>query len=143
MTAGRGGRKACRNTGDESGRNATLLDTDGRVHPYPRTITLRGSQSELARMIAVDTLAAVGVEPVRVGLIAHLHYAPDATWDVTDGGGGAATLALIDNAVAARSRPDEVLAHCAATARTARYVRGARGEANDAIAALRALLAHG
>jgi hypothetical protein len=120
-----------------------LLDTDGRVLPYPRTITLRGSQTELARLIPIDTLAAVGSEPARVGLIAHVRYAPEGAWEVTDGGGGEATLALIDNAVAARSRPDEVLAHCAATARTARFVHGVRGEADDAADAVRALLAKG
>jgi hypothetical protein len=120
-----------------------LLDPAGRVYPYPRSITLRASQSEMARVIPAAALPDVGIAPARVGLVAHLRYEPAAEWTVAEVGGGAGTLALIDNAVAARSRPDEVLAHCARAAREARIVQGVRGEAAVAAGELRALVAPG
>jgi hypothetical protein len=120
-----------------------LLAPDGRVLPYPRPIALRPTATTPARRIVPTALGAVGTEPVRIRLIAHLRHDRDRSWDVTEADAGSATLALIDNAVAARSRPAEVLAHCAAGARNVRFVQGVRGEAEEAAARLRALLAAG
>jgi hypothetical protein len=110
-----------------------LLDDAGRVHPYARPLTMRATQSEPARSIEPQTLQAVGERPVPVALVAYVHYRPDASWDVVDVSPGEGTLALIDNAVAAQTRSDEVLRHCAAAARQAKFVRGVRGEAPDAV----------
>ena len=117
-----------------------LLDQTGRVHPYARPLTMRATLSEPARAIHPQTLRSVGEHPVPVALVAHVHYASDAQWDVVDVSRGEGTLALIDNAVAAQTRSDEVLAHCAAAAREAHFVRGVRGEASQAVDELLRLL---
>jgi hypothetical protein len=44
---------------------------------------------------------------------------------------GAMMLALIDNTVAAQSRPGEMLVHCAAAVTTADGLAGPRGEADE------------
>jgi hypothetical protein len=117
-----------------------LLDDTGRVHPYARPLTLRASSTEAARLIDPATLAAVGEQPAVPRLVAQLRYASDAQWDVQPITAGEGTLVLIDNAVAARTRAGEVLAHCAAAARAAHFLRGARGAADAAAEHLIALV---
>jgi hypothetical protein len=111
-----------------------LLDVAGQVLPYPRPISLRAPVQQVRP-------ATVGTGAARVELVATLRYLPDADWAVDAVGAGRGTLDLIDNAVAAQTRPEEVLAHCAAAARSARFLRGVRGPAAAAAAQLRAALA--
>jgi hypothetical protein len=117
-----------------------LLRADGTVLPYPRPLALRAADGSAGRRIPVESLASVGDGPAQVGLVAELRYDRDALWSVESPGPAAATLGLIDNAVAAQSRPDEVLAAAAAVARAAHFVRGLRGDADDAAPRLIALL---
>lgn len=117
-----------------------VLEANGRVLPYARPITLRASPTSAAQLIPPEQLGDVGTDSARVGLVAHLQYRSESRWDVRGLSGAECTLALIDNAVAAQLRSDEVLAHCAATARSGRGVSGNRGEAEHAVAELRAML---
>ncbi len=82
---------------------------------------------------------ATGPHPV--ALVASLTYRPDATWTArpTDAASGAE--ALIANAVAARTRPAEVLHTAGTVARAAAHLAGERGDATVAADALLAVLA--
>lgn len=117
-----------------------LLRADGTVLPYPRQLTLRANDTAAARRLPLHSLPAVGDGPARVGLVAALRYETGAEWSISQAGAAEGTLALIDNAVAALSRTDEVLTACAAAAGGARFVRGTRGDADDAAGRLMQLL---
>ena len=115
-----------------------LLDEHGAVHPYPRRLSIRGAQGR--REVPVAELGGRAVAgPVPVGLVAALRHRPDAEWSVAPGTGGECALALVDNAIAAQTRPGEVLASAAAVARQARFIAGERGEADAAVDRLLAL----
>jgi hypothetical protein len=109
-----------------------VLQPDGSVLPYARPLALRASNDAPARRIQPADMANVGSGPAAVGLIAALDYAAGGGWSAEERGAAEGTLALIDNAVAAQTRPAEVLAACAAAARNARFIRGLRGAADDA-----------
>ena len=117
-----------------------VLRADGTVVPYPRPIALRDSDGRPSRRIPAAELPAVGTGPGDVRLIAALRYDGAAGWVAARGGPAEGTLALIDNAVAAQSRPAEVLAACGAVAARARFVRGTRADADEAAGRLIKLL---
>src|SRR3954467_4480092 len=83
-----------------------VLDRRGRVHPYPRPLSIRPYDgSARVRLPVSDIGGAVGTGTAAVGVIAHLRYDGSAGWTVEELSPGRAALALIDNTVAARSRP--------------------------------------
>lgn len=132
-----------------------LLDDRGSVHPYPRRPSVRrsGADGPSVRHLDLGELQGrVRHLPVPVGLIADVRYAgpmtagcgapptPAASLDVEQLAAPLAALALVANAVAARTQPEVVLAAASAVAGRARAVRGTRGEADEAAALLLALL---
>jgi hypothetical protein len=117
-----------------------LLQPNGDVLPYPRALALRGSDGSFARRIPIDALPSVGSGPARVALVAALRYDAELGWAVDEPGAAAGVLALIDNAVAAQSRPAEVLAASAAAMANGRFKRGSRGAADGAARQLIELL---
>ncbi len=83
-----------------------VLDKEGRVHPYPRPLSIRGHNGQPGREIAVEELGGqIGIEPLPVGLIVVTEYQPDAAWQPRKLTPGQALLALMDNTVAARRNP--------------------------------------
>ena len=91
-------------------------------------------------ILGIVLFAESAAGPLDVGLIAHLRHQPGGAWDVHDTTAGAGALALVDNAVAARWRPDAVLRTAATASASARSVAGVRGEAEAAVAPLLELL---
>ncbi len=80
-----------------------VLDKEGRVHPYPRPLSIRGNNGQPGREITAEELGGqIGVEPLPVGLIVVTEYHPEAVWQPRKLTPGQALLALMDNAVAAR-----------------------------------------
>src|SRR3954468_12531685 len=87
-----------------------VLDRRGRVHPYPRPLSIRPYDGTARhRLDVADIGGHVGTGGAQVGVIAHLQYDADAGWSVEELTPGRAALALIDNTVAARSRPRAML----------------------------------
>lgn len=115
------------------------IDADGLVHPYPRRLSLRvdGGRREVS---ASEMGGSTAMGPLPVGLVAAIRFRAGASWQVTDADQAACAEALLDNAVAARIRPAEVLATSARVARSARFLTGVRGEAADAAQHLQDLL---
>jgi hypothetical protein len=113
-----------------------VLDPDGLVHPYAKALSLR---SETARHGAATTVDALGGRagdgPATVAVIAVTRYVPGSRWAPERRGAGAGALALLANAVAARSRPAETLRTTGRAAARAVVLEGPRGDA-DATAAL-------
>ncbi|MCU1600449.1 MAG: hypothetical protein JWO22_1158 [Frankiales bacterium] len=109
-----------------------LLGDDGRVHPYPRAMTLRtptGSERHVP-----DNAVAVDAAPRGARLVALLTFG--SAWETRDLTPGEATMGLIDNCVSIRREPARALTALTALAETAGAVAGTRGDAAETAARL-------
>lgn len=120
-----------------------VLAPDGLVHAYPRRLSLR-TPSGVERVPAADFGAPVLTSPVRVAAVADVRFHADASWSVAPLTKGQTAMRLIDNAVAAQSRPVEVLDTVLAALQSLRVgVQGVRGEADAAAVEVLKLLEGG
>jgi len=111
-----------------------VLSPDGRVHPYPRALSIR--QEGLLRRRrcpAAELGACTGTEPLPVGRIVLTKHQDGARWRPRPLSPGLAVLGLLDNTLLARVQPEFSLtvlrrAACGATA-----VKSPRGEAREVV----------
>src|SRR5277367_5919795 len=110
-----------------------LIDSEGRVHPYPRPLLLRSGRPEQAPVLASECSASVGDAPAPVGWILSLQYLPAGTWSIEPITQSEALLNLLRNTphVLAES-PDMVAVFQRAVAGANCYV-GHRAEAVHAV----------
>lgn len=104
-----------------------LLDADGRVHPYPRAMTIRtpsGSERHVP-----DSAVPADADPRAARLVGLLTFA--TAWDARDLTPGEATMGLIDNCVSIRRDPARALTALTALAESARALGGTRGDATE------------
>jgi hypothetical protein len=114
-----------------------VLDSDGRLYPYPKPLSIRVADSARTRESTAQELGArAGDRPVPVGLIAVTSYRPDATWRPEQRPATAGALALLSNTVPARERPEQALHAVRQAAARAITLEGERGEAELAATAL-------
>ncbi|MBV9851281.1 MAG: hypothetical protein JO250_16550 [Armatimonadetes bacterium] len=114
-----------------------VLDEQGRVHPYPKRLSLREEGQERPRLCPVEALGGrAGVRPAPVRLIAVTEYQPQAAWHPRQASAGDAVLALLDNTVLARSQSELALQTLERMAVGAVTLKGKRGEASEAAALL-------
>lgn len=114
-----------------------VLDASGRVHPYPKPLSVRREGGHRPQRLSVESLGGIaGTRPLPVGLILISRYRPGAHWRPHRLSPGQAVLALLADTVPARRRP-------AAAFRTLRQVvshapafKGVRGEAEDLVRSL-------
>lgn len=118
-----------------------VLDAHGLVRPYARPLAIRSPDRWISARVAVDDRSKVPRGPCPVGLVALLSYQEDARFAPSRLSPADGVLGLIDNAVAAQSRPRAVLTACAAVMDTATAVRGERGDADETANALLAEVA--
>lgn len=119
-----------------------VLDDDGLVHPFARPLHLRARDGAAARDVRAAELGGRdSVGPLPLALVVATSYRPGAAWAPAPMSDGAVALALLDNAVVARTRPAHALALIArALGHGAAGVRSERGEADATAAALLRLL---
>lgn len=121
-----------------------VIDGDGLIHGYPRLISLRRSTDGPARDLEAGAFGAkVGTSPVRCALVAAIEYRPDGGFAVEPMMPGAASLALVEHTVPARTRPQESLQAIARVTASAAAVRGTRGDAQQAARGLLQMLSGG
>lgn len=114
-----------------------VLDARGRVHPYPRELSVREEGSFRGRPRAPASYGApVGTEPLPVALVAVAEYRPGAAWAPCVLSAGSGALAMMEHAVAARRSPARALAAVRQVAERATVLRGMRGEASETARAL-------
>ncbi len=114
-----------------------VLDNEGRVHPYPRPLSLRRSDGTPDRRCRAEELGGQeGGPPLPIGLIAAARYRPGGRWRPGTLTAGQALMEMLDNTVAVRQHPQRSLATLSAAIGAAAAVRGQRGEAEAAAAAL-------
>jgi hypothetical protein len=112
-----------------------VLGRDGRLRPYARPLVVRSSGGPTH--VTVDELGGrAGRRPVHVGLVALLRHRDDANYGPTRLTAAQGILGLMENAVAARSRPEAVLTALTAVMTNAAVIRGDRGDADETAAAL-------
>lgn len=86
-----------------------VLDEKGRVHPFAKPLSIRTAAGRPQELIEVENLGGrAGTRPLRIGTILSARYVPGTEWRPEPLSAGQAALALLDNAVAARSRFREV-----------------------------------
>ena len=105
-----------------------VLDDQGRVHAYPRRLSLRQRRGLPLRVAP----ARVGKKALRVAWVIGTRYEKGATLRLEALTAGRAVLLLLDNAVAARVVPGRVLATLARVTETATAFSGVRGAAQGA-----------
>ncbi len=117
-----------------------VLDTDGRLHPYPKPLSLRDETTH-ATDHSVESLGGrAGTEVLTVGLIAVTQYRHGAEWSPRTCSRGEGALALLSHTVPARTRPEQALEAVRHAASEAVILQGERGEAGDVARSLLAQL---
>ena len=111
-----------------------VFDRAGRVHPYPRPLSIRRPNGGAG---TTETPAAVlgartELLPLPARLIAVTAYRPGAVLDPEPLAPGAALLALLGHTIPARTRPAQSMATLKAAIAGATAWRSDRGEADDA-----------
>jgi hypothetical protein len=109
-----------------------VLDESGRVHPYPKRLSLRseGGTSQ------VDTHAhelggEVAEEPLPLGLAVLTSYSAGAEWRPRRLSSGHGALMLLGHAVQARTRPQATMKAITRALEPALILSSERGEADD------------
>jgi len=110
------------------------LGGSGRVHPFPRLLSIRehGSQGQM-RVAAEDVGGKNGVKPILVRLLLLTQYKPGTRWRPKAMSPGRASLGLLANAFAARRQPERALATVEKLVCRAQILTGSRGEASEVV----------
>jgi hypothetical protein len=111
-----------------------VLDSRGRVHPYPRPLGMRSPGSDRGEKVNAEDLGAtIGSKPLRVGLVLSTRFKEGARWRPKEITHGKGVLELMSNTVAARSQPERALTVLPAALKSARILKGVRGEAGEIV----------
>lgn len=119
----------------------TVLDLQGRVHPYPIPLSVRDETGKSTHKYQAEDLGGrVGQKPLPVGLIVMTEYQAGARWRPRPVSPGQAVLALVDNTVAARRDPEFSLPILRKAISTSVTIKTKRGDAKDIVELLLGLL---
>jgi hypothetical protein len=117
-----------------------VIDARGRVHPFPRPLSIRMPALGTSRRVSHRAFgAARGVQPLPVGAIVVTRYRAGGRWRPRRLSPAEAIVALLSHAICARRRPRATLDTLTHAVRHAEAVRGTRGEVEAVIAYLTAL----
>jgi hypothetical protein len=107
-----------------------VFDDRGRVHPYPKALSLRDG-SGAGRLKAPSPELGRGAEPLPLGLVAVTRYHAGARWRPLPLSPGRAGIELLAHTVAARRQPARTLSVLSRALADSVALKGARGEAAD------------
>lgn len=107
-----------------------VLDAEGRVHPYPRRLSIRSDDGRGTSELHAHELGGSALdESVELGLLVLTRFRPGAEWQPERVTRAAGLLALLSNAVPAQDRPEECLTALRNALEGATVLEGERGEA--------------
>lgn len=107
-----------------------LLDSSGRVHPYPRDLRMRKPGSLHQTKVSPRVLSGqIASTPAVVAQIVFTEFVLHADWNPQPLTPGLAILETMRHCVAARRKPDFVLATLKTVMQTAQSCRSVRGDA--------------
>jgi hypothetical protein len=114
-----------------------VLDAEGRVHPYPRRLSIRSDDGAPTQERPVAQLGGVAAQAsAGLAAVAITRYRPGMHWQPRRLTAGAGVLALLANTVPAQERPRESLRALSRAVAGATVLEGDRGEAAPTAAAL-------
>lgn len=109
-----------------------IFDRQGRLHPYPRPLRMKGEGTGEVHILSPEALGAVrGERPIPLGLVLATRYRPGAAWRPRELSPGQAVMELLAHAVTARVRPEVVLPALRRALEDAAALKGPRGEAEE------------
>jgi hypothetical protein len=118
-----------------------VLDFRGRVHPYSRPLAIRPSEGGRSRRYAVEELGGrAGIRPLPVGLVLVSQYRAGAKWRPRALSAGQGALALLDNTISIRQKPQAAFDAMRQVVLQAPILHGARGEASEIARAILSIL---
>jgi hypothetical protein len=121
-----------------------LLDPDGCVHPFLRTLQMRRpGRPEQTPLPLAHINGRAGTVPLTVALVVFTEFVEGARWTPDTLTRGQGVLEMLRHAVPARRTPTRVLSTLTATMRHATAWQSRRGEAPETASALLAALAEG
>jgi hypothetical protein len=114
-----------------------VLDLNGWVHSYPRTLSIRQGEGQRTKRCPVEALGGIaGEKPIPIGLIVQTQYQSGAQWSPQKISAGQAVLTLLDNTLVARLRPEFALPILGKAVSSAVILKSQRGEAEETTKAL-------
>jgi len=109
-----------------------VLDAQGLVHPYARPLAIRRDRTRESQKHSVESLGGKrGRTPLPVGLVVVTEYRPGARWRPRRLSPGQGALALLNNSVSIKSRPEASFPVLKQTAMRSRFLKSRRGEAQE------------
>ena len=109
-----------------------VLDERGRVHPYPKPLSIRGNGDGRTKEILPEALGGTtGVRPLPVGLVVATSYREAARWRPRQLLPGRAVMALLTHTVSVRRDPERALTTLRQVVADAQALKGVRGEASE------------
>lgn len=111
----------------------TVIDEAGLVHAFPRPLRLRADDASPERCVTASPIRGVETaEPLPLGLVVSAPFRRGARWSPRAMSAGEIALALMGNAVVARTRPAHAMMRIArAMEWGVGGLQGERGEADE------------
>lgn len=107
------------------------LDEHGRVHPYPKPLSLRDHR-QVQHDHDIESLGGVaGEQPLPIRLVVATTYSPGALWAPRRLSAGEGVLALLSHTVPAQTRAEQVMRYLTRSVPGATLIESPRGEADE------------
>jgi hypothetical protein len=114
-----------------------ILDEQGRVHPFPKTISIREQGLYRQTEYPVETFGGRrGVKPLPIGLVLVTNYRAGARWRPQSVSTGQGVLELLSHTISARRQPEKALVVLQRALAHASIIKGPRGEAHELTASI-------
>lgn len=114
-----------------------VLDSRGRVHPYPRPLSLRAPDGDTQTSRTAEELGGqAGTKPLPVSHVVQCEYRKGADWRPSVSSPAHGILVLLAHAVSARLQPKFAMSTLKEAVKEATFLRGTRGEAEEAAMSL-------
>jgi hypothetical protein len=117
-----------------------VLDRRGRVHPFPRPLTLRENAGNTRQIPLAELNGRVATKPLPVSAVMLLEFREGARWRTRQLSASKALMGLLSHTVQARSRPQVALSVLKKVVASCVAFQGIRGDAWEAVEVIRATL---
>jgi hypothetical protein len=110
----------------------TAVDHAGRLHSYPRDLSVR-TQSNGCEKVRPEEFGAARAQPGLISLVLLTEYEEDARWSPRPLSRGQGMLRLLENTPSARKQPDLALAVLQMAVQSAEIHQGYRGDKQQTV----------
>ncbi|MEK6303093.1 MAG: hypothetical protein AABO41_20465 [Acidobacteriota bacterium] len=118
-----------------------VLDSHGRVHPYPWERQSRPGEGERPRQRPIEAQRArTGNKPLPIGFVLLSEYRQGAKWRPRSLSQGQAALAMLGNVRSLNQSPEVMLRMLGQAVSGATVLKGVRGEADEMVESILKLL---